>query len=430
MQTNARIAAVIEILEGVLACAGSAELVLRRYLRGRRYIGSKDRRALQDLTFAIIRRRGLLQWNLEQARLATDGARALMITHLALEPEPITTEEIGALFSGAGYAPTILTDEERGFLKRLAGVDAAVPDWARLNIPQWLEPELKTSLGKDFEAQLDALNREAPVDVRVNTLKCTREEAVLALQEAGIAAEPTAYSPVGLHLEKRVPWGNVGPYKDGLIEPQDEGSQILGLITDPRPGQTVIDLCAGAGGKTLALAAAMENEGRLVATDIAAGRLARAAPRLERAGVEIVETMDNPSSVYKAYVGQADRVLADSPCTGSGAWRRQPAARWCLSRDDLDRFQQTQSDLLARAATLVKPGGRLIYATCSLFHGENEGCAIGFDASSTQFRRLSAAEIWHEIVGDAAPFDGDDLKFTPGSHNTDGVFAAIWERVA
>lgn len=428
MQTNARIAAVIEILEGVVACAGSAELVLRRYLRGRRYIGAKDRRAIQDLTFAIIRKRGLLQWLLENAAHADKSARSLTLAHFSVPPESLPAEDITKLFSGSDYAPAALTNEEIILLERLAVVHDEAPDWARLNFPPWLETELRDSLGDEFEMQMAALNTEGSVDIRVNTLKTSRDEILTTLRKADIGAVATDYSPYGLRLDRRVPWGNVKPYVDGLFEPQDEGSQILGLIADAQPGQTVVDLCAGAGGKTLALAATMKNEGRLIATDIAAGRLARATPRLSRAGVENVEALDNPQSVYKTYAGMADRVLADAPCSGSGSWRRQPAARWCLNQEELDRYRQIQSDLLSQAAALVKPGGRLIYTTCSILRSENEDCADAFSKSASQFQRLDATEIWQNVIGTPAPFDGPYLKLTSGHHNTDGVFAAIWER--
>jgi 16S rRNA (cytosine967-C5)-methyltransferase len=422
MKPNARIAAAIEILDEIFACAGSADLVLRRYLRPRRYIGSKDRAGIQALVFDVVRRRGELMW-----RLGPDNksSRLTMIAKIALDG----VDDPSAVFDGEGYGPSPLTTEEQAFANALkTNEDEQPPDWARLNYPLWLNAELRSSLGENFETEMQALNVEAPVDVRVNTLIATREETLQALKEQGLEVEATPYSPLGIRFAKRIPWGNLPHYKAGAVEPQDEGSQLLAMITDAHPGQTVVDLCAGAGGKTLALAAAMKGEGRLCASDVAPDRLARSQPRLDRSGVGNAELIDDAERLHQEIDGKADRVLADMPCSGSGAWRRQPAARWCLTTEDLDTYRLAQREILERAAKLVKVGGRLIYATCSLLVSENEVQAEAFSAANPEFKLLDAAQVWRDCLNTDAPFAGPYLKVTPAAQNTDGVFAAIWER--
>ncbi|MCZ6764322.1 MAG: RsmB/NOP family class I SAM-dependent RNA methyltransferase [Alphaproteobacteria bacterium] len=438
MKDSARIAAGIEILDEVFGCAASAELLLRRYLRARRYIGSKDRKSIQELVFGVIRHRGFLEWRLGQAGSqeieAADLARRMTIAYLALSVGPNrgrTGAECSALFDDAKYAPAPLTPDEQGLIDALTSGEAprpeAMPDWARLNYPAWLDGTLKASLKDDFEAEMAALNAQAPVDLRVNLIKATRDQALAELIGAGVDATPTRLSPWGIRISERTPWGNLAPYRAGLIEPQDEGSQILALVADARPGQTIVDLCAGAGGKTLAMGALMNNEGRIIATDSARDRLSRTASRLARAGVKNAEIVTDIDTVYRDYAGKADRVLADCPCSGSGTWRRQPAARWCLTQATLSDHLRTQQTLLDRAAGLVKPGGRLIYATCSLLECENSDQAKWFDKHAPGFRNLDMHDIW-EAPGDgaAAPY----LSLTPARHETDGVFAAVWERIS
>ena len=409
MTPAAQLASTIEILDEVIACAAPAELILRRYTRARRFIGSKDRRAIQEKTFAIIRSMGLMRWHLAQIEGVEICGRNLALCHLALAPrtEP---DAIAALFGADTYAPAALTPGEFELISALhTQADSSPPDWARLNIPSWLEVQLRTSFGNNFEAEMICLNEQGPVDLRVNTLKTTRDQALVDLDEEGHHGTATPHSPWGIRLGARLPWGNLAAYKDGRVEPQDEGSQILALIADAKPGQMVIDLCAGAGGKTLALAASMENSGTLIATDSDAQRLARATGRLARAGVTVAQLVPDIDNVFSQYEGQADTVLADMPCSGTGAWRRQPAARWCLTQDGLDAHCRTQTELLVRAASLVKPGGRVIYATCSVLDCENDEQVKSFEQTHPQFQRR------------------DVRKLTPAEHGTDGVYAAVWE---
>jgi len=414
---GARIAAAIEILDAIDRGTAPADTVVRDYFQRRRYAGSKDRRAIQDRVWGVLRRRGTLLWRLGADRTGVE-ARALVLADLAEEGLDAAT-----LCDGVGHAPPPLTSAEKGLLASRS--DGQAPDWARLNYPDWLDGPLRRALADARDAEMAALNREAPVDLRVNALKATRDEAQAALAAEGVEAAPAPLSPLGLRIERRQPLRGLKALRDGLVEPQEEGSQILALVVGARPGETVIDYCAGAGGKTLALAAAMANEGRLVAGDIAAARLRRMAPRLDRAGVENVERLVLPAGLAE---GAADRLLVDAPCSGLGTWRRKPELRWRLTPDGLAADITTQHRLLRDAARLVRPGGRLVYATCSLLQEENDDPVAAFLAETPTFRRLPIAGVWQETIGGAAPCDGPDLLLTPARHGTDGVYAAVLER--
>src|SRR6185369_3433163 len=319
----------------------------------------------------------------------------------------------------------------------------------------------------------------ASTDLRVNTIKATREEAIAALKAEGIVAAPTTLSPVGLRVHGRPPLATLQCFKDGLIEVQDEGSQLVALLADARPGMRVADFCAGAGGKTLAIAAQMKNKGKIVACDVLEGRIERAAVRFNRAGVHNVERKALSSERdqwVKRHAGTFDRVLVDAPCTGTGTWRRNPDAKWKLSPEDLTELAEIQRNILDSAWRLVKPGGRLIYATCSLLAEENEAQVEAFLSEHADFRLVPAGEVWREVIGtdfpnpsahprnhstvipacepgsiDGAEFatavdpgseagvtSGDGagsgalsatLSLTPAQHGTDGFFAAVLERV-
>jgi 16S rRNA (cytosine967-C5)-methyltransferase len=280
---------------------------------------------------------------------------------------------------------------------------------------------------------MGALRDEAPVDLRVNTLKSDRDAARGALAEAGYPAEPTRLSPIGLRLPARIALTAQGVFRDGLVEVQDEGSQLVALLTDARPGQAVIDYCAGAGGKTLALAAAMANKGRLVACDVNAARSDRAAQRLRRAGVHNVTRhllVGEGDKWLKRHAASFDRVLVDAPCSGSGTWRRNPDAKWRLRSETLAELTVTQAGILDAAIRLVRPSGRLVYATCSLLAEENEA---QIEAALSRHAGMSAvpiAAVWAETIGGACPSTGPFLRLTPAAQGTDGFFVAVLERGA
>jgi 16S rRNA (cytosine967-C5)-methyltransferase len=433
MRPEARIAATIELLDAVEAAPGPADRLVASWLRGRRFIGAKDRRAILERLYFVLRHRAALDW--WRARAAPDLApspRARVIAALVLSGE-VPGAELGPLFSGTAYAPAPLDEAEAQLAQALSGHALDHPNQPRSvrgNCPDWLDPYLGRRFGERLETELAALNEQAAVDLRVNTLKTTRDAARAALVGEGIETEPTPFSPVGLRLRDRRPLGRVRAYRDGLVEVQDEGAQIVSLLTGARPGMAVADYCAGAGGKALALAARMENRGRLLALDVSP-RIARAAPRIERAGASVIELAAHGEEggwPPEALAARFDRVLLDVPCTGTGTWRRDPAARWRLEPAELERLCAVQRRILTEAAPLVAPGGRLVYATCSLLCEEDEDQADWFAVTQPAFARLGIGRVWAEEVGGECPASDPYLLLTPARHGTDGFFVAVFER--
>jgi 16S rRNA (cytosine967-C5)-methyltransferase len=353
----ARIAAAIEVLEAVQRSDDPPDRTLAAWGRAARFAGSKDRRAVADIVHDILRQRRSLAW-----RVGDDSARAAAIGWcIAQGADP------AALFTGAGHAPAPLTEAER---RALAAPHEAPPDPVRLDYPDWLDGRLRDSLGDAFEASMTALQRRAPVDMRANSLRCDVATARAALAEDGVATEPGPLSPLCLRAAPGAPVARTRAYAEGLIELQDAASQAVAAFAGARPGEAVLDYCAGGGGKTLALAADMAGRGRLVAHDVAPGRMRDLPARLARAGAraEIV----GPDAI-SALRGRFDLVLADAPCSGSGSWRRDPAGKWRLTPARLASIAEAQRAVLRAATVFLRPGGRLVYATCSMLHEENAG---------------------------------------------------------
>lgn len=430
MTPQARVAAAIALLEAIAAEPRPADKVAGDFMRARRYIGAKDRRAILDRIYGVIRHREALDWWIARAG-AAPSARTRILAWLGLG-EKMTAEAIAASFTGATYAAGELAGQESGLVRRLAGQPLDHPEQPpriAANCPEWIARLLARRFGARFLREMFALNEEAPLDLRVNALKGSRVDAVAALEKAGIAAEPTRTSPWGLRLSSRQPIAGLSCYKRGLVEIQDEGSQIAALLADARCGQTVVDFCAGGGGKALALAAAMKNKGEIAALDVSP-RIMAAAPRIKRAGASIVALHRlAPRDPWLArYEGRADRVFVDAPCTGVGAWRRDPSARFRLTRAELERLIALQREILAQAAGLVKAGGRLIYVTCSLLAEEDEDQAAWFLDEHRGFAPIAVSEVWAEIFDGPSPAQGPYLLLTPALHGTDGFFVSIFER--
>ncbi|RMD61327.1 MAG: RsmB/NOP family class I SAM-dependent RNA methyltransferase [Alphaproteobacteria bacterium] len=445
MTPGARIAAAIAALEEVFADGAPADRTLTRFLRRRRYMGAKDRRFISDLVFTALRHRARLMWWLRRAAAGRDecgeepGARALVLACLVLV-EKRAPETLSGIFSGSGYAPAPLTPAERRLVAYLAGhaLDhPQQPPAVRGEVPDWLLPEFRAAFGAEASVLLDALKEPAPLDLRINTLKVpTRAAARAALAADGIAAAETPWSPLGLRVEGRPALGRARAFRDGLVEVQDEGAQVAALLVGARPGMAVADLCAGAGGKTLALAATMDNNGWLVALDIAPRRLVRATARLRRAGVEIADFQclkdDGPDSWLRAHAGRFDRVLVDVPCSGTGTWRRNPDARWRLSPAALTAYHAAQTRVLDTAADLVRPGGRIVYVTCSLLPSENAAPIEALLHRRGGLHLVPAAQAWDEALGTPLPHPsalaGPYLQLRPDRHGCDGFFAAVVAR--
>jgi 16S rRNA (cytosine967-C5)-methyltransferase len=305
-----------------------------------------------------------------------------------------------------------------------------MPDPIRLEIPDWLLPPLADRFGPALTTELTALTEPAPLDLRANTLKTTRDEAHAALAAERLDARPTSLSPWGLRLDGRRPITAGPAFQSGLIEIQDEGSQLVALLLDAHPGMRVCDYCAGAGGKTLALAATMQNHGQIIACDVSAARLDNAVRRLRRAGAHNVERhlLVRGDKWPKRHAAVFDRVLVDAPCTGTGTWRRNPDARHRLTEADLAELLTRQAGILNDAAKLVRTGGRLVYATCSLLLAENEAQVSHFLAAHPGFSVVPLSRAW-PLAG-SPPCTGDFMFLTPARHGTDGFFAAVLERVA
>lgn len=431
MTPAARLQASIELLETILGEDRPADAVLAQYFKGRRFFGSKDRRAVQDQVWQIIRHRARLSW-----ALGAENANARMLVAaalVALDKRPM--DSVAGLFSGAKNGPEPLHANEKRMVEKAASRNLEdAPRAARLECPAWVLEKFDRAYGDAADAEVAALGGEAPLDVRANTLKTTREAVLAQLEAEGLKVSPTRLSPIGVRVSNRTTLGNHLGFKDGLFDVQDEGSQLCALLVDARPGMSVMDLCAGAGGKTLALAAQMNNKGRLIASDLSVTRLERSKLRLRRAGVHnatlrVLEEHDKWLKRQTSSQGGAfDRVLVDAPCTGTGAWRRNPDARWRLKPENLANLTATQDAVIAQGAQLTRPGGRLVYVTCSLLPDENEDRVNAFLAAHGDFKLLDAAALWSEILPGASPVPGPTLTFSPVRSGTDGFFIAILER--
>ena len=424
MTPSARLAAAITLLEDVEAAPRRpADAAANDFFRARRYIGSGDRRAVSERAWAVLRARRRLGWWLEWAQLP-QTPRLLVAASLLIEGA--TMPQLVQAFSGGQYAPPALARADAEMLAALVGRTLdykAQPLPVRLEVPDWIVPRLAARFGGALDAEMRAALGPAPLDLRANLLKATRDEARAALAAEGIEAEPTPYSPWGLRVAGRRAVTTGAAFRDGLVEIQDEGSQLIAMLVGAAPGMRVADWCAGAGGKTLALAMTMENHGQILACDVSAPRLDGAVRRLRRAGVHNAERhlVQSGDKWAKRRAGSFDRVLVDAPCTGTGTWRRNPDARLRLVEQDLQELLRKQAVILDEAARLVKPGGRMIYATCSVLTEEDEDQVDAFLARQPGFQAVPAA-----LPGGLAadPY----LLLTPRRHGMDGFFAAVLER--
>jgi 16S rRNA (cytosine967-C5)-methyltransferase len=418
MHPKALIDQAAELLQAVLRFEQPADAVVSAHFRKHHVLGGRERHALAETVYAVLRRRLLFQ------HLAQSGRGPL--------------ERRLALVGWQGERRTLdaaTDDAERKWLAAAAAVDAStLPAKLRHNLPDWLAGALHGQLDEaQFDLLTAALLQPAPLDLRVNALKAKREEVQETLHRAGIDAVATPFSPWGLRIEGRPAVNTLPAFRDGLFEVQDEGSQLLTALVDARRGEMVVDFCAGAGGKTLALGVAMRNTGRLYAFDTSGHRLHAMKARLARSGLSNVHTVQiahERDERIKRLAGKVDRVLVDAPCTGLGTLRRNPDLKWRQSPTTVAQLRQQQQTILAGAATLVKPGGRLVYATCSLLDLENEDVARTFAQAHPQFEVLAAEQALvrarieraHELT------QGATFRVWPHRHRTDGFFAAVYQR--
>lgn len=418
MHPNALLDLATDLLRQVLKLDQPADAVVSAFFRKHRGLGQRERHSLAETTYAVLRHR------LQLAHLAQSGSGALERRLAAL-----------AWQGGDTFLRGALGPQEQKWLAEVKAIDVAgLPEKLRHNLPDWLAGLLKNELGDDFWPLVNALDQPAPLDLRVNTLKAKREDVQAALAAAGIDAVPTPYSPWGLRVQGKPALQKLEVFTRGDVEVQDEGSQLLAALLSPKRGEMVVDFCAGAGGKTLALGAQMRNTGRLYAFDVSGHRLDALKPRLARSGLSNVypaQIAHERDDRIKRLAGKIDRVLVDAPCSGLGTLRRNPDLKWRQSPKSLEELGAKQRDILASAARLLKPGGRLVYATCSLLRSENEAVAADFGAAHPEFEPLPAgAALAAAQVDRAAELESNGhLRLWPHRHQTDGFFAAAWQRL-
>ena len=419
MHPTALLAAETELVRRVLRFEHPADRVVADFFREQRALGARDRHALAESVFTLLRKLALCR------HLAAAGAGPL--------------ERRLAILAWRGDERVLelaLAGAERAWLERCRAVEVgALPEALRHNLPAWLAEPLQRTLGAEFWHWVDATDAPAPLDLRVNSLKADRAQAIGRLAAEGVVAAPTPYSPLGLRVEGKPALQRGEAVESGIVEVQDEGSQLLALVVGARRGETVVDVCAGAGGKTLALGAQMRGSGRLYAFDVSGHRLAALQPRLARSGLDNVHPMQiahERDERVERLAGKVDRVLVDAPCTGSGTLRRHPDLKWRQNDAGVAALAASQRTILAAAARLVKPGGRLVYATCSVLAAEGEDVADDFERAGGGggFVRLAVAEVLRraQVGGAGSLVEGDRLRLWTHRHATDGFFAAIWQR--
>lgn len=405
-----------ELIGKILSGTSPADRILETAFRARRQMGAQDRRFVAETVYAFLRRRRTVERALGPGGNDLDRAAASAALELGMGARAL---------ANAGYA-----GDAAALVARLRQpADAQLSLSERADHPEWLAERLVATLGEREGLELArALNQPAPVDLRANTLRATREQLAARLGEEGIETQPTPYSPVGLRRPARAPLSATTAFREGAFEVQDEGSQIVSLLLEPQAGERICDFCAGAGGKTLHLAALMENRGTVYAFDTSPRRLANLTPRARRAGLSNVRAhviRDENDARVKRLRDSLDRVLVDAPCSGSGTLRRNPDIKWRTL--DLPALTARQNAILEAAARLVRPGGRLVYATCSLLGEENVEIVTGFLGRREDFRVVPVNQVLKRL---ALPLrmDGEFLRLYPHRHNTDAFFAAVLER--
>lgn len=436
MTPGARISAIIKLYDMVNDAKKPADQVLHTYFKQRKFVGSKDRKVIAETIYTMLRFHARLLWWADKTGVDAKG-REVMLLWLALGTN-YTMDDIHALFDGAGYAPDPLSLHERDLVASLLHQDMMpkeMPEDVAMECPQWAYQSLKKHYGDNFRHEMTAMQEEAPLDMRVNTLKADREGVLKRLQQDGFNVSPTPFSPLGLRVQGRPPFSMHPYYKQGWMEVQDEGSQLLALLCGAKPGEWIVDFCAGAGGKTLALAAQMQNKGRIWACDVEAYRLENSRKRLRRAGVHCVEMQvldDEEDDWVRKHKDKADCVLIDAPCSGLGTWRRNPFVRWQNLGPNLKTLTDLQQNILQSASRLVKSGGRLFYATCSMLPEENQQQVDRFLAENPKFKAVPLSEMWDATgwpIPEGLDLSQSSLQFTPYQHQTDGFFISALKRL-
>ena len=422
MHPKALLDACAELVRLTLTFEHPADSVVSRFFRDHRSLGPRERATLAETTYNVLRKKLLF----EHFAPSGSGSRERRLAILGFD-------------GPRDFLKSALTDQEKNWLDQCDGIVADdLLDRHQHNLPEWLVQPLKAQVGTEFMALAQSLNQPAPLDLRVNDFKEKRAVVQKELAKAAIKSVATPYSPWGLRIEGKPALTKMELFIRGAVEVQDEGSQLLAMLLDAKRGEMVVDFCAGAGGKTLAIGATMRSTGRLYAFDTAAHRLDALKPRLARSGLSNV----HPAAIaherderVKRLAGKIDRVLVDAPCSGLGTLRRNPDLKWRQSLKSVEEMVAKQTAILQSSARLLKPGGRLVYATCSILPQENEGIAQAFSAANPDFTPLETVDILTQLkVPDAAnlcsgPVSGGEfLRMWPHRHHTDGFFAAVWQK--
>ena len=411
-----------ELVRLTLTFEHPADAVVSRFFRDNRGLGPRERATLAETVYTVLRKK-------------------LLFDHMAPSGSGPKERRLAILgfYGPRDFLKGALTDQEKNWLDQCDAVTVDdLMERHRHNLPEWLVKPLKDQLGDGFWPLVGSLAQSAPLDLRVNALKDKRADVQKELAKAGIKAQPTPYSPWGLRIDDKPALTKLDAFTRGAIEVQDEGSQLLALLLDAKRGEMVVDFCAGAGGKTLAVGATMRNTGRLYAFDVSGHRLDALKPRLARSGLSNV----HPAAIaherddrVKRLAGKIDRVLVDAPCSGLGTLRRNPDLKWRQSPKAVEELTAKQTSILASAARLLKPGGRLVYATCSILPEENEAIAEAFSAAHPDFELLDAGELLAQLKVEGAQglcsggaSGSGYLRLWPHVHQTDGFFAAVWTR--
>ncbi len=422
MHPKALLEACSELVRLALKFDHPTDAIVAKFFRDNRGLGPRERATLSGTVYTVLRKK-------------------LLFDHCAPSGSGPKERRLAILgFYGPGdFLRSALSEQEKNWLDQCEKINPAdLLERHRHNLPEWLAQPLKDQLGAEFWPLVESLNQGAGLDLRVNALSAKRAEVQKELAQAGIEALPTPYSPWGLRIAGKPALNQLDAFTRGAFEVQDEGSQLLALLLDAKRGEMVVDFCAGAGGKTLAIGAAMRNTGRLYAFDTSAHRLDALKPRLARSGLSNV----HPAAIaherderIKRLAGKIDRVLVDAPCSGLGTLRRNPDLKWRQTLAQVEQMALTQTAILQSAARLLKPGGRLVYATCSMLRQENEAVAQAFSQANPDFTPLEVAEVLSGLKVEAAASlcsGGEDgrryLRLWPHRHQTDGFFAAVWQR--
>ncbi len=436
MHPTALLDQIAQLVAELLPFEHPADAVVARHFRHHKQLGPRERSVLAESAYLVLRRR---LWLEHLARSGDGRALGAMPRRLALLGWAMATRD-GLVPGALDFVLGAVKPHERTWLQAALAMnpaDGLAPH--RHNLPDWIAQALIAEVGADFDALAASLLQTAPLDLRVNALNAKRDEVLAELHAAGLQAQASRWSPWGLRLQGKPVLNKLAAFTRGAIEVQDEGSQLLALLLAPKRGEMVVDFCAGAGGKTLALGALMRNTGRLYAMDVSAHRLDALKPRLARSGLSNVHPVaiaHERDDRIKRLSGKIDRVLVDAPCSGLGTLRRNPDLKWRLRPAEMAELVALQQAIAVSAARLLKPGGRLVYATCSLLQAENEAVAQAVQAACAQagvtLHALPAADALGPHIANAAELvtEAGHLRLWPHRHATDGFFAAVWQRAA